>query len=330
MKKLALLLLGIGLLAGCSSLESSKLESPFQSKEEMSEISALSVSGVVTANQYQLKQGKLKLANDVPLTDDAQVPVQGTDTQTSTQETPAETTTNQSAIDEATKVYESTRALFETSIQTETLESDLEGYQSLQQITYDGQVYKLYVAESTEKKDEEELKVNYHGMIVAQGNEYQYEAIMKTESEEDETEQKNSFKIITDESNYVLIETKEEIEEDEKETAYLYQVVKDRTVIDSYKSKLETENNETEMKVTTLTEQYKFKTVLSEGVLYIRVKDGTEKYTLECKDGNYTLSNLDFDAIEDAVEKDDDKEDDKDDDLDDDKDDDDLNEKDDD
>ena len=143
-------------------------------------------------------------------------------------------------------------------------------------------------------------------MIVSENTEYQYEAIMEIETEEDETEQENQFKIYIDESTYVSIETKKEVEANEQEMSYQYSVVKDSKVVDSFNAKLEIENNETEVKVTTLIEQFKFKSILYQDTLYIRVKDGINCYTLESKDGSYQLSQIDFDAIEDLVCKNDD------------------------
>lgn len=284
MKKLVLFsLLGLGVLTGCFSSGKTEKKNPFQSKEEINVISTLSVSSVVTADQYNLAPRSVNLTRKM------------------SSKTPTQTT-----IDEAAKVYESTKALFEKDIQSESLESDLENYISLQQITYDGQIYKLYVASSTEKIDDEEWKMHYNGMIVSENTEYQYEAIMEIETEEDETEQENQFKIYIDENTYVSIETKKEVEANEQEMSYQYSVVKDSKVVDSFKAKLEIENNETEVKVTTLTEQFKFKSILYQDTLYIRVKDGINCYTLESKDGSYQLSQIDFDAIEDLVCKNDD------------------------
>lgn len=284
MKKLVLFsLLGLGVLTGCFSSGKTEKKNPFQSKEEINVISTLSVSSVVTADQYNLAPRSVNLTRKM------------------SSKTPTQTT-----IDEAAKVYESTKALFEKDIQSESLESDLENYISLQQITYDGQIYKLYVASSTEKKDDEEWKMHYNGMIVSENTEYQYEAIMEIETEEDETEQENQFKIYIDENTYVSIETKKEVEANEQEMSYQYSVVKDSKVVDSFNAKLEIENNETEVKVTTLIEQFKFKSILYQDTLYIRVKDGINCYTLESKDGSYQLSQIDFDAIEDLVCKNDD------------------------
>lgn len=311
MKKLLLGLLGLSFLAGCSYVETTPEQGSSQ-KNEIDMMSTLSVSGVVTAGQYDLAKGKTKLSNLIGL---------ATETQTPSQEN----------IDEAAKVYESTKALFEKTIETETLTSDLEGYASLQQITYDGQVYKLYIAETSEQKEEEEFKVRYNGIILANDTQYQYEAVMEVESEKNESEQENTFKIIVDETTYVSIKTEEEIEDNEQETSYQYQVVKNGNVIDSFKAELEVENNETEVKVVTLTQQFKFKSVIHNDVLYLRVKDGTNQYTLEWVDGTYQLSTVDFNSIEDQadhdkVDDDDDKDDiddddddpnDKDDDLDD-------------
>lgn len=242
MKKNLLGLLGLGLLAGCSFLGTDSKREQSQ-QERINIMSTLSVSGVVTVDQYHLAQGKAKLANSFSLTKEASTPTLET-------------------IDEAAKAYESTKALFEKKVETETLDSDLEGYTSLQQITYDGQTYKLYIASQTEQKDEEEVKVEYNGKIVVGDKEYQYEALMEAESETNETEQENKFKIIVDETTYVSIKTEEEIEENEHETSYHYQVVKDGTIIDSFQAELEVEKNETEVKVVTLTEQFKFKSIV--------------------------------------------------------------------
>ncbi len=286
MKKLLLAVLGLSLLAGCSNAGNNSGHGSSQQKDEIDMMSTLSVSGVVTAGQYDLAKGKAKLSSLINLANETQTP-------------------SQENIDEATKVYESTKALFEKNIETETLASDLDGYTSLQQITYDGQVYKLYIATSSEQKEEEELKVHYNGMILANETQYQYEAVMEVESEKNESEQENSFKIIVDDTTYVLIKTEEEIEDNEQETSYQYQVVKNGNVIDSFHAELEVENNETEVKVVTLTQQFKFKSVFYNNVLYLRVKDGTNQYTLEWVDGTYRLSTVDFDAIEDQADHDD-------------------------
>lgn len=133
--------------------------------------------------------------------------------------------------------------------------------------------------ENNKSNDEIKTKEKLVGLVLLSETEhYDFEAMSKTEIEEDEKESKRSFKISLEENSFVKVTEKSEVEEDEKETKFAYKFVKDGKVELDYSLKIEDEKdeltevtyevNETEYEVT------KF------------VKDSKEIYKVEREDAH--------------------------------------------
>lgn len=133
--------------------------------------------------------------------------------------------------------------------------------------------------ENHKSNDEIKTKEKLVGLVLLSETEhYDFEAMSKTEIEEDEKESKRSFKISLEENSFVKVTEKSEVEEDEKETKFAYKFVKDGKVELDYSLKIEDEKdeltevtyevNETEYEVT------KF------------VKDSKEIYKVEREDAH--------------------------------------------
>ena len=133
--------------------------------------------------------------------------------------------------------------------------------------------------ESHKSNDEIKTKEKLVGLVLLSETEhYDFEAMSKTEIEEDEKESKRSFKISIEENSFVKVTEKSEVKEDEKETKFAYKFVKDGKVELDYSLKIEDEKdeltevtyevNETEYEVT------KF------------VKDSKEIYKVEREDAH--------------------------------------------
>lgn len=133
--------------------------------------------------------------------------------------------------------------------------------------------------ENNKSNDEIKTKEKLVGLVLLSEIEhYDFEAMSKTEIEEDEKESKRSFKISIEENSFVKVTEKSEVEEDEKETKFAYKFVKDGKVELDYSLKIEDEKdeltevtyevNETEYEVT------KF------------VKDSKEIYKVEREDAH--------------------------------------------
>lgn len=133
--------------------------------------------------------------------------------------------------------------------------------------------------ENNKSDDEIKTKEKLVGLVLLSETEhYDFEAMSKTDIEEDEKESKRSFKISLEENSFVKVTEKSEVEEDEKETKFAYKFVKDGKVELDYSLKIEDEKdeltevtyevNETEYEVT------KF------------VKDSKEIYKVEREDAH--------------------------------------------
>lgn len=133
--------------------------------------------------------------------------------------------------------------------------------------------------ENNKSNDEIKTKEKLVGLVLLSETEhYDFEAMSKTEIEEDEKESKRSFKISLEENSFVKVTEKFEVEDDEKETKFAYKFVKDGKVELDYSLKIEDEKdeltevtyevNETEYEVT------KF------------VKDSKEIYKVEREDAH--------------------------------------------
>ena len=133
--------------------------------------------------------------------------------------------------------------------------------------------------ENHKSNDEIKTKEKLVGLVLLSETEhYDFEAMSKTEIEEDEKESKRSFKISIEENSFVKVTEKSEVKEDEKETKFAYKFVKDGKVELDYSLKIEDEKdeltevtyevNETEYEVT------KF------------VKDSKEIYKVEREDAH--------------------------------------------
>ena len=144
--------------------------------------------------------------------------------------------------------------------------------------------------ENNKPNDEIETKEKLVGLVLLSDTEhYDFEAMSKTEIEEDEKESKRSFKISLDENSFVKVTEKSEVEENEKETKFAYKFVKDGKVELDYSLKIEDEKDE-------LTEvTYEVNEIEYEVTKF--VKDSKEIYKVEREDVHDNEQDFYFEKI---------------------------------
>ncbi|MGN0807154.1 MAG: hypothetical protein ACI4MN_01730 [Candidatus Coproplasma sp.] len=165
-----------------------------------------------------------------------------------------------------------------------SLESDREGYETKQVISFsdlEGNVitYVMYYNSTLDyietdfdhEKEETESKYIIEGIMIIDGVEYALEGYSELEVSGEESESETYFKVTLADGSYIIMEQETEADE----TELVYKVVTDKKVVEKIKFEYETENGETEIKMTVekdgVKTSLKFTEETENGVTFIKV-----------------------------------------------------------
>lgn len=186
--------------------------------------------------------------------------------------------------------------------------SDREGYEMKVILRYEAVECILYLnivedtqEVETEEEDgvvEEEIEITkkYDGVIVFNGNEYEFKAETSVEIEGDEREEEITLKIFITKDTYIFINQEFEVEGDEKEESFKYRFYENKELVEEYKISKEVEGDKGSLKIVKNGEVYKYKYYIENEQEYIQImKDTiTEVYQKVLnKDGTVT-----YDVVE--------------------------------
>lgn len=172
------------------------------------------------------------------------------------------------------ELLKKSEALLEDEIQIETLESDREGYLYKHQVSYMDKVYDMYVKNQrveTENDDEQEIEVEYNGIVIYNDLEYRFTSEYSSEQEHDEQEEEIRYTFFYDDHSTVTINKEFEIEDNEQEEVFSYKMRTNGRVVASYKVEREVERNRDTLEIETDGINYKYNFYSENGKDYVRV-----------------------------------------------------------
>lgn len=156
-----------------------------------------------------------------------------------------------------------------SGFETKSVESDMEEYSFKEIISFNVSLtevdsYSLYYntyEEKIEEDDEDEIetKITYQGIAKTTDAVYNFDAILETEQDGNESENEMEFKLKTAENSYIKVKQEIELEGNEKEEEYQYKIVEDGKTTYEYKLSIELEDKETEIKLVLNNIVYKVK-----------------------------------------------------------------------
>ncbi len=118
-------------------------------------------------------------------------------------------------------------------------------------------------------------EVKYSGIIVYEGNEYEFLAKQETESDDECSKNKIRLIVTIDENTEVVIKVKDEVDGEDTETKFSCKYKVDGETTSKFSVKTETEDGEKKIKITEEGISYKLKYFTEDGVDYVKlyVKD---------------------------------------------------------
>lgn len=183
-------------------------------------------------------------------------------------------------------VYElvsKTEALLADKIEITTVASDKAEYEFKSELTYQGNVYELYIENKLTKEeydkddlDEFEQETVYNGIVVYNEVEYRFEAKEEYEEENEgfsyEVETELMFKLYLSDTSYIMVDQEVETEDDEYEESFKYTKVVDGQRVSQYEVSKEIEDGKETLKYESSGVEYKLTFYKEFDNEYLKVK----------------------------------------------------------